>query len=187
MTDDNTTGLLSRITPNSLKGALLAGLLLLSVAAGGVVAATELADKTVSVNDDTERVYLEVTNTSSENLNYTVYGIADGITTQEYSGQISAAANDTTRKEFAVNATTYDSYRVVVTENANLSGNETAETIEIGTTVSQSATNDSSGGAIFGGGGGGLLTPLNILLGVLAVAAGWLVGLFDPIKKRITG
>jgi len=192
MTDDNTNGLLNRIgnalSPNSSTvGVLLALMVVLSAGVGVVAAANELADQTVDVNQDTQEVYLEVENTSSDNLNYTVYGIDEGITTEVDSGTISAAENDTTRKSWSVDADTYDQYRITVEENGSDSDNETADNIEIGTTVNQVSSDSDGGGPIFGGGGGGLITPMNGFIALLIVAAAFLLGLFDPIKRRITG
>ena len=192
MTDDNTNGLLNRIgnalSPNSSTvGVLLALMVVLSAGVGVVAAANELADQTVDVNQHTQEVYLEVENTSSDNLNYTVYGIDEGITTEVDSGTISAAENDTTRKSWSVDADTYDQYRITVEENGSDSDNETADNIEIGTTVNQVSSDSDGGGPIFGGGGGGLITPMNGFIALLIVAAAFLLGLFDPIKRRITG
>ncbi|WP_420182835.1 hypothetical protein ACNO8S_16235 (plasmid) [Haloarcula sp. KBTZ06] len=177
---------------------LLAGLICASMAVAGVggaaAATTEtatptetstsdtLADKTVAVDNQTQQVYLEVTNTSGQSVDYTVYGVSDGITTQVDSGQVSAADGETTEKTFAVDSSEYDSYRIVVEEDGTDSDSESAESIEIGEIVQQE-----SGGAIFGGGGDGLLTPMNILIAALLGAAAFLLGLFDPIKRRISG
>ena len=144
----------------------------------------ELADKEVTVDSDTESVYLEVTNTSGDALNYTVYGIADGLSTEVDSGTISATSNDTARQEFAVNATEYDSYRVVVTEDASDSDEESAENIEIGTTVNQT----SGGGGVFAGvGGGGLFSPRNILIGLVVIGGAYVAGFLDPLKNALEG
>ncbi|RLM34096.1 MULTISPECIES: hypothetical protein [unclassified Haloarcula] len=177
---------------------LLAGLICASMAVAGVggaaAATTEtatptetstsdtLADKTVAVDNQTQQVYLEVTNTSGQSVDYTVYGVSDGITTQVDSGQVSAADGETTEKTFAVDSSEYDSYRIVVEEDGTDSDSESAESIEIGEIVQQE-----SGGAIFGGGGDGLLTPMNILIAALLGAAAFVLGLFDPIKRRIAG
>jgi len=163
--------------------ALLAFAVLTSMAVPAVAqSGAELADKEVTVDGDTESVYLEVTNTSGDALNYTVYGIADGLSTEVDSGTISATSNDTARQEFAVNATEYDSYRVVVTEDASDSDSESAESIEIGTTVNQV---DSGGGAFAGVGGGGLINPTNGLIAVVVLAVSYLAGLWDPVKERL--
>lgn len=178
---------------------LLAGLICASMAVAGVggaaAATTEtatptetstsdtLADKTVAVDNQTQQVYLEVTNTSGQSVDYTVYGVSDGITTQVDSGQVSAADGETTEKTFAVDSSEYDSYRIVVEEDGTDSDSESAESIEIGEIVQQ----ESGGGGIFGGGGDGLLTPMNILIAALLGAAAFLLGLFDPIKRRISG
>ncbi|WP_193569595.1 hypothetical protein [Haloarcula sp. JP-Z28] len=175
---------------------LLAGLICASMAVtgvGGAAAQTTatptptstsdtLADKTVAVNNQTQQVYLEVTNTSAQSVDYTVYGVSDGITTQVDSGMVSAASGETTEKTFAVDSSEYDSYRIVVEEDGTDSDSESAESIEIGEIVQQS-----SGGAIFGGGGDGIFTPMNILIAALLGAAAFLLGLFDPIKRRIAG
>ncbi|AAV44367.1 unknown (plasmid) [Haloarcula marismortui ATCC 43049] len=175
---------------------LLAGLICASMAVAGVGGAAAqttatptptstsdtLADKTVAVNNQTQQVYLEVTNTSAQSVDYTVYGVSDGITTQVDSGMVSAASGETTEKTFAVDSSEYDDYRIVVEEDGTDSDNETAESIEIGEIVQQS-----SGGAIFGGGGDGIFTPMNILIAALLGAAAFLLGLFDPIKRRIAG
>ncbi|KOX93221.1 hypothetical protein AMS69_10160 [Haloarcula rubripromontorii] len=142
-----------------------------------------MADKTVAVDNQTQQVYLEVTNTSGQSIDYTVYGVSDGITTKVDSGQVSAAANQTSEQTFAVDSSEYDSYRIVVEEDDTDSDSESAESIEIGKIVQQS----SGGGGIFGGGGDGLLTPMNILIAALLAAAAFLLGLFDPIKRRIAG
>ncbi|GGK64628.1 hypothetical protein [Haloarcula sebkhae] len=174
-----------------LAGLICAGIALAGV--GGAAAATTetptetstsdtLADKTVAVDNQTQQVYLEVTNTSAQTVDYTVYGVSDGITTQVDSGAVSAADGETTEKTFAVDSGEYDSYRILVEEDGTDSDNETAENIEIGEIVQQE-----SGGAIFGGGGDGIFTPMNILIAALLVAAAFLLGLFDPIKRRIAG
>ena len=163
--------------------ALLALVVLTSMAVPAVAqSGAELADKEVTVDSDTESVYLEVTNTSGDALNYTVYGIADGLSTEVDAGTISATSNDTARQEFAVNATEYDSYRVVVTEDASDSDSESAESIEIGTTVNQV---DGGGGAFAGVGGGGLINPTNGLILVVVLAVSYLAGLWDPVKERL--
>jgi hypothetical protein len=178
---------------------LLAGLICASIAIAGVGGAaaqttdtatpTEtstsdtLADKTVAVDNQTQQVYLEVTNTSGQSLDYTVYGVSDGITTQVDSGTISAASGETTEQTFAVDASEYEDYRIVVEEDSSDSDSESAESIEIGKIVQQ----ESGGGGIFGGGGDGLLTPMNILIVVLLAGVAFLLGLFDPLKQRISG
>ena len=175
---------------------LLAGLICASIAIAGVGGAaaqttetpTEtstsdtLADETVAVDNQTQQVYLEVTNTSSQSVDYTVYGVSDGITTQVDSGAVSAADGETTEKTFAVDSSEYNEYRIVVEEDGTDSDSESAEAIDIGEIVQQS-----SGGGIFGGGGDGLFTPMNILIAALLAAAAFLLGLFDPIKRRIAG
>jgi len=174
----------------NIKKTALAALLALAVLTSMAVPAAaqsgaELADKEVTVNDDTESVYLEVTNTSGDALNYTVYGISDGLSTEVDSGTVSSAdSNDTVRQTFAVNATEYDSYRVVVTEDASDSDEESAENIEIGTTVNQAT----GGGGVFGfGGGGGLFSTQNILIGGVVVVGAYALGLFDPLKDGLEG
>ena len=162
--------------------ALLAFAVLTSMAVPAVAqSGAELADKEVTVDGDTESVYLEVTNTSGDALNYTVYGIADGLSTEVDSGTISATSNDTARQTFAANSDEYDSYRVVVTEDASDSDEESAENIEIGTTVNQSG----GGGAFAGVGGGGLINPTNGLILVVVLAVSYLAGLWDPVKERL--
>jgi len=165
--------------------ALLAFAVLTSMAVPAVAqSGSELADKEVTVDSDTESVYLEVTNTSGDALNYTVYGIADGLSTEVDAGTISATSNDTARQEFAVNATEYDSYRVVVTEDASDSDSESAESIEIGTTVNQA---DGGGGVFAGVGGGGLFSTTNLLIGGVVVVGAYLLGLLDPLKNALEG
>lgn len=171
----------------NIKKTGLAALLTLVVLTSMVVPAVaqsgaELADKEVTVDDDTESVYLEVTNSSGDALNYTVYGISDGLSTEVDAGTISAMSNDTARQTFAVNSTEYDSYRVLVTEDAGDSDSESAENIEIGTTVNQVM----SGGGVFGfGGGGGLFTLTNILIGLGVVGVAWVAGFLDPLKNAM--
>ena len=163
--------------------ALLALAVLTSMAVPAVAqSGAELADKEVTVDSDTESVYLEVTNSSGDALNYTVYGIADGLSTEVDSGTISSAdENDTARQTFAANSDEYDSYRVVVTEDASDSDEESAENIEIGTTVNQA-----SGGGVFAGvGGGGLINPTNGLILVVVLSVSYLAGLWDPVKERL--
>ena len=163
--------------------ALLALAVLTSMAVPAVAqSGADLADKEVTVDGETESVYLEVTNTSGDALNYTVYGIADGLSTEVDSGTISATSNDTTRQTFAVNATEYDSYRVVVTEDASDSDSESADNIEIGTTINQAS---GGGGAFAGVGGGGLINPTNGLILVVVLAVSYLAGLWDPVKERL--
>jgi hypothetical protein len=166
--------------------ALLAFAVLTSMAVPAVAqSGSELADKEVTVDSDTESVYLEVTNTSGDALNYTVYGIADGLSTEVDSGTVSSAdSNDTVRQEFAVNATEYDSYRVVVTEDASDSDEESAENIEIGTTVNQA---DGGGGVFAGVGGSGLFSTTNLLIGGVVVVGAYVLGLLDPLKNALEG
>ncbi|SFR31173.1 hypothetical protein [Halorubrum sodomense] len=172
----------------NIKKTGLAALLALAVLTSMAVPAmaqsgTELADKSVTVDGDTESVYLEVTNSSGDALNYTVYGISDGLSTQVDSGTISATANDTVRQEFAVNATEYSSYRVVVTEDASDTDSESAENIEIGTTVNQT----SGGGGVFAGVGGGLFSLRNGLIAVVIGGGAYVLGFLDPVKNRLEG
>jgi len=171
---------------NKLTVLMLAIVGLSLVAVGGAVAQSgdQLADETVPIDNDTEEVYLEVTNTSGDNVNYTVYGVdSEGITTEVDAGQISAGENDTTQQTFAADASAYSSYRFVVTEDSSDMDQETAEAIDVGEIVTQSAD---GGGAMFAS-AGGLFSPLNILIGLLAVAAAFLLGLFDPVKQRLSG
>jgi len=164
--------------------ALVALALLTSVAMPAVAqSGAELADKSVSVNDDTESVYLEVTNTSGDAVNYTVYGISDGLSTEVDSGTISSAdENDTARQEFGVNSTAYDEYRVVVTEDPSDSDEESADNIEIGTTVNQAT----GGGGIFGSlGGGGLFTATNAIIAFAVFGVTYVAALWDPVKERL--
>lgn len=173
----------------SITGTLLVVLasvtVLLSAGPGVALAAnsptTELADKTVSVNNDTQDVYLTVNNTSSQPVNYTVYGVdSDGLTTQVDSGQISASAGNETTKYFAANATAYTEYRFTVSEDGSDGDNETVQSVDVGKTVEQSA-----GGGGFFGGGGGLVNPLNIVIALLLAGVLYLLGVFDPVKRRI--
>ncbi|KKF39907.1 hypothetical protein FK85_24885 [Halorubrum saccharovorum] len=137
----------------------------------------------MTVDSDTESVYLEVTNTSGDNLNYTVYGLADGLSTEVDSGTISSAdENDTARQEFVANTEEYDEYRVVVTENASDSDTESADNIEVGTTINQAG----GGGAFFAGvGGGGLLTVTNGIIAFAVFGVTYVIGLWDPVKERL--
>ena len=163
--------------------ALLAFAVLTSMAVPAVAqSGAELADKSVTVDGDTESVFLEVTNTSGDSLNYTVYGISDGLSTEVDSGQISATSNDTARQEFAVNATEYNEYRVVVTEDASDSDSESAENIEIGTTINQV---DSGGGGVFAGVGGGLFTLTNGIIAFAVFGVAYVAGFLDPLKERL--
>lgn len=164
--------------------ALVALALLTSMAVPAVAqSGNELADKSVSVDGDTESVYLEVTNTSGDAVNYTVYGISDGLSTEVDAGTISSAdENDTARQEFAVNSSEYDEYRIVVTEDASDSDEESADNIEIGTTINQA----NGGGGIFGSfGGGGLFTPTNAIIAFAVFGVTYVAGLWDPIKERL--
>ena len=174
----------------NIKKAGLAALLALAVLTSMAVPAaaqsgTELADKEVTVDGETESVYLEVTNTSGDSLNYTVYGISDGLSTEVDAGTISSAdENDTVRQTFTVDSEQYDSYRVVVTEDASDSDTESADNIEIGTTVNQA----SGGGGVFAGvGGGGLFSPTNILIGLVVIGGAYVAGFLDPLKNALEG
>jgi len=178
---------ISKILSLTLAGLITFSLLAVGgpvgTAAAGNSDSDTLADKSVAIDNSTEQVYLEVTNTSGQQVNYTVYGVDDGITTQVDSGLISADSGNTTQKTWAADSETYDSYRFVVSEDPRDSDNETVQSVDVGEIVEQSS---SGGGAIFGG-SGGLLTPMNILIVVLLGAAAFLLGLFDPVKRRITG
>jgi ABC-type oligopeptide transport system substrate-binding subunit len=174
----------------NIKKAGLAALLALAVLTSMAVPAVaqsgaELADKEVTVNGDTESVYLEVTNTSGDNLNYTVYGISDGLSTEVDAGTISSVdENDTARQTFTVDSEKYDSYRVLVTEDASDSDTESADNIEIGTTVNQA----SGGGGVFAGvGGGGLFSPTNLLIGLVVIGGAYVAGFLDPLKNALEG
>jgi len=172
-----------------LLATLVGASMMLATVTGGAVAAGNsdsdtLTDDTVSIDNSTEEVYLEVTNSSGDNLNYSVYGVEDGITTQVDSGQISAPADETNQLTLAADSETYDAYRFVVTEDPTDGDNETAEAIEVGEIVTQSAGD--GGGAIFAS-AGGILTPLNLLIAVLVAAGAYLLGVFDPVKRRIAG
>jgi len=173
----------SRLNNFAMLLAALVGISLLAVG-GAVAAGDQLADETVPIDNSTEEVYLEVTNTSGDAVDYTLYGVdSGGITTEVNAGQISATANNTTQKTFAADTSAYASYRFVVTEDASDNDNETVESVDVGEIVTQSAD---GGGAILAG-SGGLLTPLNIIIGVLAVAVAFLLGLFDPLKAKFSG
>ena len=117
-----------------LASLVAASMMFMTVTAGVAAAANSdsdtLSDETVSIDNSTEEVYLEVTNSSGDNLNYTVYGVEDGITTQVDSGQISAASGETNQLTLAADSETYDAYRFVVTEDPTDGDNETAEAIE---------------------------------------------------------
>lgn len=174
----------------NIKKAALAGLLAFAMLTSMAVPAVaqsgnELADREVNVDGDTQRVYLEVTNTSGDALDYTVFGISDGLSTQVDTGTISSLdSNDTARETFAVNATEYDSYRVVVTEDASDSDTESADNIEVGTTIDQAT----GGGGVFGlGGGGGLFSATNILIGGVVLVGAYSLGLLDPLEERLEG
>lgn len=173
----------------NIKKTGLAALLVFAVLTSMAVPAAaqsgaELADREVVVDDETESVYLEVTNSSGDALDYTVYGLADGLSTEVDSGTISSAdANDTARQTFAVNATEYDSYRVVVTEDPTDSDEESADDIEVGATVNQAG-----GGGIFAGvGGSGLFSTQNILIGGVVAVGAYALGLLDPVKEALEG
>jgi len=189
---------------DKLKGLLLASVILLS-SLGGAVAVTgaalaqdgtstatptdtsndgaEMLDQTVSVDNSTEEVWLEALDTSGDSLNYEVLGVSDGQTTEVDTGTISSAsdAEEATRLTWAADSSAYDSYRVIVTEDPSDADTESAESLQIGTTVSQAA----GGGGFFGGGGSGLFSTSNILIGVALLGGAYVAGLLDPVEEWI--
>lgn len=190
-----------------LRGLLLASLLLLS-SMGGAIAlsgaalaqdgtdtatatptdsdAPEMLDQTVSVDNQTEEVWLEALDTSGDALNYEVLGVSDGQTTTVDTGTISSASDATepTRLTWAADSSQYDSYRVIVTEDGSDADTESAESLQIGTTVSQAA---GGGGGFFGGSGGGLFTVTNLLIATALGGVAYLAGLLDPLEEMISG
>ncbi len=143
--------------------AVVAGLALGAV--GGVSAAdVEIANDTVSVDDDTSSVYAEVdttNNTGDANVTVEFVPIADGNESDPITRNLTVASGETTLEEYQdVNATEYDSYRVVVTAD-----NSTNTTATVGTF--QKVAGGSGGGGI-GGTGIGAGAAL-VLLGVGAL------------------
>lgn len=178
-----------------LRGLLLASLLLLS-SMGGALLLTgaavaqdstntengpEMLDESVTVDNSTEKVWLEALDTSGDSLNFELLGVSDGQTTTVDTGTISSASDATepTRLTWAADSSDYDSYRVIVYEDGSDADTESAESLQIGTTVSQAA----GGGGFFGGGGSGLFSTSNILIGVALLGGAYVAGLLDPVEE----
>jgi len=128
--------------------AVVAGLALGAV--GGVSAAdVEIANETVSVDNDTSSVYAEINtteNTGDANVTVEFVPIADGNESDPITRNLTVASGETTLEEYQdVNATEYDSYRVVVTAD-----NSTNTTATVGTF--QKVAGGSGGGGIGGTG-----------------------------------
>lgn len=122
--------------------------------------ATELANETLDVTNDTRSVYVELDNdtyNATSPANVTVFGVDDGGNeTQVSKVQISAAANSTEMYEYSsIDTANYSSYRVLVEGD-----NSTIETaaIDIGTVAEVSS-------------GGGWLSGDNTSTGALAIGA----------------
>lgn len=131
---------------------------LVGAAAVGTVAAQssgDLANETVTVDNDTRAVYAQATNITNDTADVTVYGIdANGNETQEATGTLDTSTTETDLYEFtSVDAANYSEYRVVITGDG-------ADSTEIGTVQEVSG----GGGGFIGGSGG-------VGLGVLVVAA----------------
>lgn len=179
-----------------LRGLLLVSLLLIStmggmIAIGGSAMAVsntgpEMFDQTVSIDDSTNDVYLEVNDTSGDALKYEVYGVSDGVTTLVDEGDISDTGGDTTpqRLSYAADSTAYDNYRITVYEDGSDADTESAQSIVAGSTVDQQA---GGGGFFGGGGGGGLFSVTNLLIAAVLAGGAYVAGLLDPIEEWITG
>jgi len=145
--------------------AVVAGLALGAV--GGVSAAdVEIANETVSVDNDTASVYAEINtteNTGDANVTVEFIPIADGNESDPITRDLTVASGETTLEEYQdVNATEYDSYRVVVTAD-----NSTNTTATVGTF--QKVAGGSGGGGIGGTGVGvgGAAVALVVAFGLL--------------------
>lgn len=174
-----------------LRGLFLASLILLS-SLGGVIAiggsamavtntGPEMFDQTVSIDGDTQDVYLEVNDSSGDALLYEVYGVEDGVTTLVDEGSVSDTGSDTTpeRLSYAANSSKYDSYRLTVYEDGSDADTESAESITAGSTVDQQA----GGGGFFAGGGGGLFSVTNLAILTLIGGAAYIAGFLDPLEQ----
>lgn len=163
------------------RGWLLAGVLaVLAVGTIGLAAGATTGDlltENVTVDNDTETVYLDVTNVSGGPVNVTFYGVdSDDTETQVLSKQIDAVDDNTTTTSVDANASAYEEYRIVVNEDGSDASAESIGSYEVGKTV-----RSSGGGGLFAGGGGGLLSPMNILIGSLLFGGAYVVGILDPV------
>jgi uncharacterized membrane protein YgcG len=152
---------------------LLASLLLVVVvvvvAAGSsaaFVASNILLHDTVEVTNTTDTVYADVTNTTNGSVNVTFYGgnASTGNYTLESEQQVETPSN-TTRVDWVVDSSKFDSYKIFVHEDA--SDNET-ESIESAPKFgSTELGGGGGGGGLFGGGESSQTTLL--VIGVVVV------------------
>ncbi|MFA9516331.1 hypothetical protein ACERIT_03795 [Halopenitus sp. H-Gu1] len=150
----------------TISAAFLLAAVVGALVAGGAVAidGPTFANESVTVDNDTYSVAVTATNVTNGPVDVEVYGISNGNETLETTTTIDAV-NTSTTKEFSVNSTAYDSYRVVVSESDSVSQTQTVESLTIDTLVS-------------GTGGGGFLPGTSsdqMSIAVLVLAAGALL------------
>jgi hypothetical protein len=134
-------------------------------ATGGVAAqestTTDLPyNETVTVDNSTDTVYVDLENVSNGPVNVTLIGHGDS-DVQEATTQLNSTDP---AHEFTADPSTYDSYTVEVDEDASDTDTESVETIDIGTFQQVSG-----GGGGFGLGSGSTPIVLVAIVGVLAL------------------
>ena len=147
---------------------LLASLLLVVVVAAGssaaIVASPILLNDNVEVTNTTDTVYADVTNTTNGSVNVTFYGYnaSTGWDTLESEQQVETPSN-TTRVDWVVDSSKFDSYKIFVHEDARDNETESVESVKFGSTE----LGGGGGGGLFGGGESSQTTLL--VIGVVVV------------------
>ncbi|WP_058364897.1 hypothetical protein [Haloparvum sedimenti] len=152
---------------------LVAVALGIAAGAGGVAgleadANGEFLNETVSVDNSTDSVYVELTNVSNGPLNVTVSGLYNGTETVVNETQIDSPTN-TTVHEWQANSSEYDGYRIVVSEDSTAT-NQSVESISAGT------FDETSGGGGGAGDGSGFNKMHALVVVIVAAAAGVMLG-----------
>jgi len=152
----------------ALSALVLAASLLLVGAAGVAVGDShEFANETVSVDNQTDTVYLEVENVTNGPVNVSVYGLDSGNETLVNETQIDAPPDNSTLIEWTANHTEYDGYRVVVKEDSTVDQTQNPQSVErvdVGT-----FDKVSGGGGALGSTGGSAAIVVVLIVGVYLV------------------
>jgi len=144
----------------------IVGLAAIVPAAGLAGDGTEFANESVAINNTTDTVYADLTDTSNGPVNVSIYGYnaTDDAYTAAIENESVDSPNSTTRVDWVVEQDLYDSYRVIVAEDVNNTDIQDVGTIEIGKT-------EIGGSGVFSGANG----ERNSIIALVVVVGGFLI------------
>lgn len=125
----------------------IAGLMFVTGSAAALVDSNILLNDTVEIDNETDTVYADVTNTTNGSVNVTFYGYNEttGNYTLESEQQVESPDN-TTRVDWVADLEAFDSYEIYVHEDDSNTDTQDVESVAFGSTTI------GGGGGFFSGG-----------------------------------